>query len=51
MMLRYFPDDELKELLNGWKIDELKTLIQEVDLLSLTLKFGALTCGGIEVKR
>lgn len=26
MMLRYFPDDELKELLNGWKIDELKTL-------------------------
>ena len=26
MMLRYFPDDEVKELLNGWKIDELKTL-------------------------
>jgi 2-polyprenyl-3-methyl-5-hydroxy-6-metoxy-1,4-benzoquinol methylase len=26
MMLRYFPDDELKELLAGWKIDEFKTL-------------------------
>ncbi len=26
MMLRYFPDDEVKELFNGWKIDELKTL-------------------------
>ncbi len=26
MMLRYFPDDELKELLNGWIIDEFKTL-------------------------
>ncbi len=26
MMLRYFPDEELKELFNGWKIQELKTL-------------------------
>lgn len=26
MMLRYFPDEELKEILNGWKIDEFKTL-------------------------
>lgn len=26
MMLRYFPDEELKELLTGWKIDEFKTL-------------------------
>ena len=26
MMLRYFPDEELKELLSGWKIVELKTL-------------------------
>ncbi len=26
MMLRYFADDELKEIFNGWTIDELKTL-------------------------
>ncbi len=26
MMLRYFPDDEVKELFNGWTIVELKTL-------------------------
>lgn len=26
MMLRYFPDEEVKELLSGWKINEFKTL-------------------------
>jgi len=26
MMLRYFPDDEVRQLLDGWKIVELKTL-------------------------